>query len=141
MSLLNVHNVIVDSGELFNSLVKLIEDFKDSCGKLFTLGVTNFNFLEFVELNDCAGKMHNILTSLGEGIKPDKESIGCNFPGVLSFCLILEVGILELRADIKSKGKLVVCFLGFIVLDEAEDLFTINEVLAFHNDSIADFPD
>jgi hypothetical protein len=70
--------------------------------------------------------MHDVLASFRERIKSHEESVGCDFPLVLGLGLILKVSILELGANIKSKGELVVGLLGLFVLNESEDLLTID---------------
>lgn len=77
-------------------------DGNDWGSQLLSLGVTDFNLLELVELDDGAGQMHDILASFREGIKSHEQSIGCDFPLILSLCFVFEVGILELWADIKG---------------------------------------
>jgi len=61
---LNIHDVVLYSHELFNSLVEFFKDLIDSCGQSLTFSVTNFYLLQLVELNDGAGEMHDVLASL-----------------------------------------------------------------------------
>jgi hypothetical protein len=102
LALFNIHNVIADVHEFFNSFVELLENLHDWSGKLFSLSVTDFNLLKLVELNNGASEVHDILASFLERIKSHKKSIGCDFPLVASFCLsfILKVGILKLGASL-----------------------------------------
>jgi hypothetical protein len=92
-----------------------------------------------LELDDGAGKVHDILASLGESIESHEKSVGGNLPLVLRFSLILEVGILEFRANIKSKGEFIMGLLGFISLDKGEDGLTIDIVSASVDNGITDF--
>ena len=52
VSLLDVHDVVRDGHEVFNSLGELIEDPKDSGGQGLTFGVTNVNLLQLAELDN-----------------------------------------------------------------------------------------
>jgi len=52
VSLLDVHDVVLDGHELINGLRELVEDPKDSGGQGLTLGVTNVDLLELAELDD-----------------------------------------------------------------------------------------
>ena len=52
VSLLDVHDVVLDGRELVNSLGELIEDPKDSGGQGLTFGVTNVNLLQLAELDN-----------------------------------------------------------------------------------------
>jgi hypothetical protein len=84
--------------ELFNSLVELIKDLHNRCSELLALGITDFDLLELVELNDGAGKVHNILAALLERVEAHEEGICCNLPLVstLGLTLVFKVGILKL---------------------------------------------
>jgi hypothetical protein len=48
------------------SLGEFLEDLLNCGSESLSLGATNFNLLESRELNNGAGKMHNVLASLGE---------------------------------------------------------------------------
>lgn len=85
--------------------------------------------------------MHDVLASLREGVQSHEESIGGDLPLVLGLCLVLKVGILELGADIKGQSELIMSFLGFFVLDESEDLFSIDVVSALVDDGVTDLSD
>lgn len=87
--------------------------------------------------------MHNILASLLERVKSNEESICGNFPliGALGFALVLEVGILEFGASLKSKSQLVMSFFGLFILDAGKDSLTIDILPALIDDSIADLTD
>ena len=143
LALLNVHNVIADSHEFFNSFVEFFEDLHNGCSELFTLGVTNFDLLELVELNDSACEVHDVLAALLEGIKADEQGVSGDFPLVLalSLTLVLEISIFELGASLKSEGKLVMSFLWLLILDAPKDCLTINVFAALANDGIADLTD
>jgi hypothetical protein len=110
---------------------------------LLALGVTNFNFLKLVELDNGRGKMHNILASLLEGVKANKEGVCSDFPlvGTLSLSFVLKVCLLELSAGIEGSGKLVVSFLGLFVLDATEDGLTVDIFAALADDGVADLSD
>jgi hypothetical protein len=50
--------------------------------------------------------VHDVLAALLEGVEADKESVGGDLPlvGTLGLALVLEVGILELRAGLESES-------------------------------------
>ena len=50
--LLDVHDLVLDLAEIFNSLIELTVDCKDSGGQGLTFGVTNVDLLELAELDD-----------------------------------------------------------------------------------------
>lgn len=87
--------------------------------------------------------MHDILASLLERVKANEKSIGGDFPlvGTLSLALIFEVSILELGTSLESKGKLVVSFLGLLILDAAENSLAINVFTALADNGIANLAD
>jgi hypothetical protein len=71
-ALLNVHYIVLDLHEFFNRLVELTKDLKNRGSHGFTLGVTNFDLLQLVELLDSASQVHNVLASFAESIKSYK---------------------------------------------------------------------
>lgn len=108
LTLLDVENVVLDEHEVINSLGELTEDSHDGGGHSLTLGVTDFNLLELAKLIDGTSEVHDVLASLGEGIKADKERVGGDLPLVLGLGLVVEVGFLKLGANVESKGELLV---------------------------------
>jgi hypothetical protein len=97
--------------------------------------------LELGELDDSAGKVHDVLASLREGVKSDKESICGDFPLSLCLLLVLKVGVLELGTDIEGDSELVVSLLRLLSLDKVEDGVTVDCVSASDDDGVADFSD
>jgi hypothetical protein len=97
--------------------------------------------LELGELDDSAGKVHDVLASLREGVKSDEESICGDFPLSLCLLLVLKVGILELGTDIKGNSELVVSLLRLLSLDKVEDGKAIDCISASDDDGVADFSD
>jgi len=85
--------------------------------------------------------VHDVHAALGEGVETHKESVGSDFPLVLGLGLVVEVGILELGADVEGKSEFAVGISSVVILDGVENLLAINEVLALSNNSIADFAD
>lgn len=110
---LNVHNVVIQGLELVHSLLEFHEDLLQSFSQGFTLGTSEFNLSQLVELHDGVGQMQNVVTSFKEGIQSHKQGIGGQLPGVLSFGLILEIGIFELSAHINGGGQFFTGFIGF----------------------------
>lgn len=108
---------------------------------MLSLGVTDFNLLELIELNDGASQVHDVLASLREGIKPHKKCVCGDFPLVLSLAFVFEIGIFEFRAYLKGESELIMSFLRLFILDEGKDLITINVVAALIDDGIADLSD
>jgi hypothetical protein len=47
--------------------------------------------------------VHDVLAAFGEGIKANKEGVGGYLPLVFGLSFVVEVGILELGADVKSE--------------------------------------
>jgi len=87
--------------------------------------------------------VHDVLAALLEGVEADKESVGGDLPlvGTLGLALVLEIGILELRAGLESESQLVMSFLGLLILDAAENGLTIDIFAALADDGIADLTD
>jgi hypothetical protein len=141
LTVLDVHDVVGDGHELINDKVEFVKNLGQRLAHGGTLGVTNFDLAELLELLDGASQVHDVHAAFREGVKTNEESVGGDLPLVLRLGLVVEVGVLELGADLKSKGKLAVGVSGVIVLDGIEDLLSINEVLALSDNSIADFTD
>jgi hypothetical protein len=97
--------------------------------------------LELGELHDCAGKVHDVLASLREGVESDKEGICGDFPLSLCLLLVLKVGILELGTDIKGNSELVVSLLLVVSLDEVENSKAVDGISAPDDDGVADLSD
>jgi len=72
---LNVKNVIFDLHELVDSLIELVKNDQDGVTKDLTLGVTNLNLGELVELDDGSSEMHDVLASLREAVKTHEQGI------------------------------------------------------------------
>jgi hypothetical protein len=65
-SLFDVHDVVFNLHEVLNGSSELFVDLNDSSRKGLTLGVTNLNLFELLELHDGVGQVHNVLASLLE---------------------------------------------------------------------------
>jgi hypothetical protein len=65
-SLFDVHDVVFNLHEVLNGSSELFVDLDDGSRKGLTLGVTNLNLLELLELHDGVGQVHNVLASLLE---------------------------------------------------------------------------
>jgi hypothetical protein len=65
-SLFDVHDVVFNLHEVLNGSSELFVDLNDGSRKGLTLGVTNLNLLELLELHDGVGQVHNVLASLLE---------------------------------------------------------------------------
>lgn len=85
--------------------------------------------------------MLDVLASLGEGVKTHEKGVGGDLPLILGLGLVLEVGILELRADVESQNQFLVSLHWLFTLNESEDLGTIDVVAASIDDGIADLSD
>lgn len=99
--------------------------------------------MEFVELDNGAGEVHDILAALLERVKANKECVCGDFPlvGTLSLTFVLKVSILELGAGLKSKSKLIVSFLGLLVLDAGKDGLAIDVLAALTDNGVANLAD
>jgi hypothetical protein len=93
------------------------------------------------ELHNGAGQVHDVLASLGEGIKSHEQGVGGDLPLVLGLLLVLIVGIFELGADIQSKSELVIGGLWLIGSDESEDGWSIDGHTASIDNGVADLSD
>jgi hypothetical protein len=105
--------------------------------KSVSFSVSDHDVLKLLELLDGAGKMQDILASFQKGIKSDKESIGGNFPLVLSLSFVIKVGVFELKAYVNNKGKLLVGFFIIFCFDERENLFSTDLSSALVDNGIA----
>ena len=99
--------------------------------------------MELVELDNGACEVHNILASLLERVESHEESVCRDLPlvGALGLALVLEVGVLELGAGLKSESQLVVSFFRLFVLDAGEDGLAVDVLSALVDDSVADLSD
>jgi len=86
----------------------LLEDALHGGSQSLTLGVTDLNLLQLVELDDGRSQVHNVLAPLREGVESDEQGIGGDFPLVLDLCLVVEVLFLESGTDIEGNSELVV---------------------------------
>jgi len=141
LAALNVHNVVGDCHEFVNNNVEFIEDLSQALAHGGTLGVTDLDLAQFFELLDGTSQVHDVHAALGECVETHEESIGGDLPLVLGLGLVVEVGVLELGADVEGKSEFAVGISSVVILDGVEHLLAINEVLALGNDSIADFAD
>lgn len=139
--LLNVHDVVVNEHELLDGLSEFGLNGDDGLGHGLTLGVANFNSLELVELDDRLGQLHDVLASLDEGIKTDKEGAGGDFPGIGGLSLSVIVGLFELGAELHAHRQLVVGVRGVFVFDGSEDLVAVDLLAALEDDCVADLTD
>jgi hypothetical protein len=110
LSALDVHDVELDTSEGLDGSVEFVENAGDRLGHGLTLGVSDLNLLELVELHDGAGQVHDVLASLAEGVEADEESVGGDLPLVLALGLVVEVGFLEASADLDAGGEALVGF-------------------------------
>jgi len=85
--------------------------------------------------------VHDVLASLGEGVKTHKESVGRDLPLVLGLALVFKVGILELRTDVEGLGQLLMGVMRLFILDGLKDLNAVDISAALFNDGIADLSD
>ena len=74
-------------------------------------------------------------------VKSNEKGVGRDLPLALGIGLVLEVGILELGADVQSQDEFLMCLDWLLTLDESEDLWAINVGAASVDDGIADFTD
>lgn len=85
--------------------------------------------------------MHDVLAPLGEGVQSHEESIGGDFPLVLSLGFVFKVSVFELGADVQGEDELVMGLLWLLSLDEAKDLLTIDLLVASVDDRVANLTD
>lgn len=141
LSLLNIHDIIFDFHELILEFLEFFKKSYNTSSQSVTFGVTNFNFLDLTKLNDGASEVLDVLTSLKEGVKSNKESISSNLPLILALSFVLEVGILEFVTDVNAQRKFAVSLFDFFTLYEVEDFLTIDLSTASSNNCIADLSD
>lgn len=135
---LNVHDVIVDLHEVLNDDFEFVENLSEGLAHGSTLGVTDFDFLELLELLDSASQVHDVHAAFGESVKADEESVGGDLPLVLALGLVVEVGILEPGAHVQGQCELLVGLSSVLILDSVEDFLAINKSAALGNDGVAD---
>lgn len=85
--------------------------------------------------------MHNVLAPLGEGVQSHEESVGGDFPLVLSLGFVFKVSIFEFGAHVQGEDELVMSLFWLFTLDEAKDLLTIDVLVASGNDRVANLTD
>lgn len=65
---LNIHNVVIQGLELIHSLLEFHEDLLQSFSQGLTLGTSEFNLSQLIELHDSVCQMQNVVASFKEGI-------------------------------------------------------------------------
>ena len=104
----------------------------------FSFCSSEFNFRKLVELHNSVSKMQNIMASLEERVKSNKEGISCEFPLSFSSCFVFKISVFEFRADIDSNLQFFTSFRGFLRTDQLKDHRPINEFLSLGDDRITD---
>ena len=138
---LDVHDVVVDEHKGLDGLSEFSLNGHNGSAHGSTLGVTNLDLLQLVELLDGLGELHNVLAPLSEGIKADKEGARSDLPGVLGLGLVVVVGDLELGAEVPASGELAVSITWVFVLDCTENLVTVDLLAALEDDGVANLSD
>lgn len=126
LSLFNVEDVVLNRGELGDGHTEFLEYGLDVGRHDLALSIADLNLLQLVELSDCAGQVHDVLTTFSEGIKTHKQRIGADFPLVLGLAFVVEVGVFESGADFEAHRQFTVCFTCCGLFNQVEDLGTIN---------------
>ncbi len=139
--LLDVHHVVVDEHEFFDSLSELSLDIDNCLRHGLSFGVTNLNSLELVELDDGLSQLHNVLASLDEGVEADEESTGSDLPGIGGLSLGVVIGLLKLGAELHAQRQFVVSVRWVIILDCTKDFVAVDLLTTLENDGIADLSD
>jgi hypothetical protein len=139
--LLNVKNVVLNEHKVIDSLIKFSEDSVDVGGHRLAAGVTDLDLLNFVELADRTGQVHNVLAAFGEGVEANEERVSRDLPRVHRLSLVIEVGVLELRAHIQSVDKLSVRITRLLLLDSLEDFLAVDVRATLQDNRIADLSD
>ena len=73
--LLNIENVVLDCRELVDGFVEFVQDRVNIGSHDFAAGITDLDLLNFVELADGIGQVHNVLATLREGIKAHEKCV------------------------------------------------------------------
>ena len=141
MLLLDVHDIIVNKHESLDSYSEFSLNGYNGGTHSFTFGVTDFNLLQFVELLDSLGELHDVLASLDESIKADEQSTGSNFPSILRLCLVVVVCDLEFSTEVHTSCKLAMSIAWVLILDSTENFVTINLLAALEDNGIANLTD
>lgn len=137
----DVHDVVGDLGELLDGLLELDEDLADGLREGFALGASEFDFFELGELDDGVAEVEDVVRALEEAVEADEEGVGGEFPASLSLGLVLEVGVLELGADVDALLEAFAGLVRFLVVDVAEDDLAVDEAGGLLDDGVADFAD
>lgn len=138
---LNVHNVVIQGLELVHSFLEFHEDLLQSFSQGFTLGTSEFNLSQLVELHDGVSQMQNVVASFKEGIQSHKQSIGGQLPSVLSFGFILEISIFELSTHINCGGQFFTGFISFFAGNQLENGGSGHVFFGLGDDGVADLSD
>jgi len=85
--------------------------------------------------------VHDILAPLGERVQSHEESVGGDFPLVLSLGFVFKVSVFELGAYVQGEDELVMGLLWLLSLDETEDLLTIDVLVASGDNRVANLTD
>ena len=137
LSLLNIHDIICNLAEFFDSYLELLVDLSERVRESSTFGVTYPNVIKLLELENSTSEVHDILTSLKEAIKSYKQSVCGDLPLIVGLGFVIKVSIFELVADLNSKGKLLMSHLCVFTVNHGEDFRTTDLALALINDRIA----
>jgi hypothetical protein len=109
---LNIHDIVVKSLELIHSLLELHKNLLKSFSKGFSLGASELDLGQLVELHNGVGQMEDVVATFEERVESYEQGVGGEFPGVLGLGLVLEIGIFELGADVDGGGEFFTGFVG-----------------------------
>ena len=138
---LDVHDVIFGLTELVDGGIELRVDLFKTVSQSSSFGVSDFDFIKLLELQYGVCKMHDVLASLKEAIKSDKQSVRGDLPLVLGLSLVVKVGILELVANINSKSEAFVSLDSVQCFDKSKDLWSVHLIIALSDDGVTDLSD
>jgi hypothetical protein len=93
--LIDVHGIIRQGSEAFDRFSELFRDLFDCLCKSFSLGSTEFDSFEFVELHDGCGEVQDIMASFAVGVQSGEQGIEGQLPFAFRLIFVLEVVLLE----------------------------------------------
>ena len=138
--LVDVHDLVFNSLEALNGLLEFLKDLLDGLRECLSLGSSDLDVIELVELDDGLGEMKDIVAPLEEVIEAHEQRVRCQLPGALRFCLVEEVGVLELCADIDG-GLQLIGGIPRVIIQQREDQRSRNILPRLLDNRVAYLPD
>jgi hypothetical protein len=85
--------------------------------------------------------VHDVLASLGEGVKADEESVCGDLPLVLALSLVVEVSLLEASTDLDAEGQAVMSLMCSLASDAFLNAVSVNKIVAVKDNLVTDLSD